>query len=188
MNGPHIAAEAIMRRVQRVTPTERQDWARAMAAELVYMPSSALGPLLFAFGCLWAALRLRAQPLYRQVRDEMVFGCVVGALFFAHAAFPGSLAWPLIWPAAGGAIAVSLNRKTGRARSSLLRTGAITAATSATAFFLGGVGLLLWVGAPDLESRVPVVLVGAGLGMLISAATGTLAALCMRGPRSSDLP
>jgi hypothetical protein len=38
----------------------------------------------------------------------------------------------------------------------------------------------LWVGAPSLGSRIIVLSVGAGLGILISACTAKLTAICIR--------
>ncbi len=178
--GSHRVAAAVMRRVQRLTPVERQEWARAMTAEFLCMPSGGPSSLHFAVGCLWAAVRLRTEALYCRTRDDVAFGCAVGALFFAHAASPGSRAWPLIWPAAGGAIAVLIGRKKHKPSSGFPGTGATTAAASAIVFFVGGLCWLLWVGAPDLGSRIIVLSVGSGLGILISACTAKLAAICIR--------
>ncbi len=177
--GSHRLAAAVMRRVQRLTPVERQEWALAMAAEFLCMPSGGLSSLDFAVGCLWAAVRLRANALYHRMSGDVAFGCVVGALFFVHAAYQGSRAWPLMWPAAGGAIAVLIGRKKQKLSSGFPGTDATMAAATAIIFFLGGVAWLWWRGAADLGNRIIILGIGAGLGILLSLCTARLAAICI---------
>jgi len=168
-----------MRQVQRLTPIERQEWARAMAAELPCTPS---GPasLRFALGCFWAAVRLRTERGHHRITNDVALGVLIGALFSVHAAVPDTQAWPLIWPAVGGVIAVLMSVKNKERRSGFTGTSVKTGATSAIVFFVGVLGFLWWIGAPDLQSRISVLGVGAGLGMLISAFSAGLAGACIR--------
>ncbi|HZF95192.1 MAG TPA: hypothetical protein VEZ20_10025 [Allosphingosinicella sp.] len=167
-----------MRQVGRLTPADRLDWARAMAAEASCVPLGAAS-LHFALGCFWSTVRLRVESRYRELPDEVALGLLIGALFCVHAAFPGTHAWPLMWPAVGGAVAVLMSPTKWKGCSGFSRAGAKTGAASATVFFLGGVGFLSWVGAPDLGSRIGALGIGAALAVLISAFTASVAAVCI---------
>ena len=179
MTVPARVAAALMRHVQRLTPVERRDWARAMMAEFSYTPSGSAS-VEFAIGCFWTAIRLRAQRGYRQFTGSVPLGLLFGALFFAHAAVPDTRAWPLIWPAVGGALAVIMCAKCGKRSANFAGTGARTGAASAIVFVVAGATLLWWVEAPDLQGRIGILGLGAGLGIAISALSAGLTGLCIR--------
>jgi hypothetical protein len=169
-------AIALMRHVEQLTPFERRDWARAMVAEFAFAPGGSAS-VMFALGCLWTAIRLRAQRGYRQLTGTVPVGLLIGILFSAHSAVPDTQAWPLIWPAVGGAAAVVLCAKCGNRPGNFAGTGAKTGSASALVFSVAGVSLLWWVEAPDFEARVGIVGAGAGIAVVISALSAGLTGL-----------
>jgi hypothetical protein len=179
----HWLTAALMRQVQRLTPVERREWGQAMAAEFSSAPGGSTS-LRFALGCLWAAVRLRAQSGYWRIRDEGAAGVLIGILFCTHAAIEGTQAWPLIWPALGGAVAALMAVRNGRPLARFSGAGARTGAAAASIFFVGGLVSLWWMGVPDLQSRATIVGLAAVLAILISAFTAGLAGICIRGRRS----
>ena len=179
----HRLAAALMRQVLRLTPVERREWGQAMAAEFSSAPSGSAS-LRFALGCLWAAVRLRAQSSYGRIGDEGAAGVLIGILFCAHAAVRGTGAWPLIWPALGGVVAALMAVRTGKPLAGYSGAGARTGAAAASIFFAGGLGVLWWMGVPDLQSRATILGAAALIAIPISAFTAGLAGICMRTDRS----
>lgn len=151
-----------------------------MAAELPHTRNGAAS-LHFALGCFWAALRLRAEVADdRRLAVDLALACIVGALFIAHAAVPGTHAWPLIWPALGGAVAVLMPVTIRQHRTGFAGIGARLGAASGILFFIGSAVWLWWVGAPDIRGRIEVLGLAAALAIAVCALTAGLAGLCVR--------
>jgi hypothetical protein len=150
-----------------------------MAAELSYTPN-AQASLSFGWGCLWAALRLRVDAVWRRLPPELTMGMIAGLLFFAHSALPDTNAWPLIWPGLGGALAARLSAQRCEGCTSSTGTGAKAGAACAAVFFLGGAALLSSLEAPQLENRAAILVLGAALGLLLSTVAANVTGQFLR--------
>lgn len=87
----HKLTDALLGIARRLLPPERRAWGDAMSAEADHIPGD--NRLLWAFGCIWAAMKLRFDPMntgdYRVSRGVM--------LVEALGAFgPLTLAWFVI--------------------------------------------------------------------------------------------
>lgn len=79
-------------------------------------------------------------------------GIVTGFAFFLHAMIPDSNAWPLLWPAAAGALAVLLGLRSGN-RSGFwasVRTGLKAGAAAGSIFFVATAVSLWLLSVPGL--------------------------------------
>ena len=104
----------------------------------------------------------------------LMFGLVGGVLFFAHAMINNSHAWPLVWPALAGVLAVwSARGISGRSYRADLSSAAGAGLIAgfvflvATAFTLSRMGLLATPGLSGL-------LFAAALGLLAAVIAGAL--------------
>jgi hypothetical protein len=101
-------------------------------------------------------------------RQTLLFGLVGGLLFFAHAMINNSHAWPLIWPALAGALAVWTARTgTPPSYSADIKKAASVGLVAGLVFLFATAIALSQLGVA-----------GAGLiGLAIAAAIGLLAAV-----------
>jgi len=114
-----------------------------------------------------------------------LIGLVSGLLFFGHAMIDGSHAWPLVWPALGGAAAAMLRARTSGSGGRLagLRTGGSVGLVAAAFFFaataaaLAALGLLGPRGAAGLAGLALAGLIGLFLAVLAGTVTYPLARL-----------
>jgi hypothetical protein len=161
-----------------------------MIAEIAYCEPGHRA-LSFALGCLGAALKERiGWALLRPERRGLFAAAVAGLVFLAHAAVDGSGAWPLLWPlVAGAAVTVIPGRcpdQLRRSESSSLRrcwtavcAGSAAGSVMGAIFAIGGAAHLSLAGGASLETRTPVLIVGAASSLVISA----LAALACSAAR-----
>jgi hypothetical protein len=124
----------------------------------------------------------------RNASTPLKVGLVAGIAFYLHAMIPDSNAWPLLWPAAGGAVATILAaRRVGRTGfPASVGAGLKAGAVAGVLFFLATAASLLILSSPSLTSVArqlgaegPInVSAGIVLGLALAAALGTaLAAL-----------
>ena len=127
-------------------------------------------------------------------------GVASGLLFYLHALVPNSHAWPLVWPALGGAAAVVLaSRRADRERSAL-GTGARAGAVAALVFLATTVPTLLLLTLPQMTGvtrllggdgtlvvtgSVVIALVAAAVVGIPGAALGGLAGRVVARPRAA---
>ena len=108
-----------------------------------------------------------------QVKAPILVGIAAGVLFFAHAMFNNSHAWPLIWPALAGAVAVfrgHRGRVTGYG-ADIARAG--IAGVSAGAIFIGATAIALSsLGLFGTETLA---------GLAVAAVLGLVAAVVLGG-------
>jgi len=79
-------------------------------------------------------------------------GVAAGLLFYLNALLPNSHAWPLLWPALGGAVAVVLAARRADAGHGALATGARAGLVAAGVFLLATVPTLYVLTFPQLRS------------------------------------
>jgi len=88
----------------------------------------------------------------RRLSPATLAGVASGLLFYLNALIPNSHAWPLVWPALGGAAAVVLASRRAGPRQGALGTGLRAGAVSAAVFVLATVPTLLLLSLPSLAS------------------------------------
>jgi hypothetical protein len=174
-------AELIFRLVDLTMPAEHRQWARAMRAEAAYVGSDAAA-LGFAAGCLWVAVAEYFKMAARKNSAVMGAGLCAGFVFFAHASVDGSGAWPVLWPLLGGAGTALVSARNSR-RLDLpgaawlgLRAGLV----AGLLFAAGGIALLSASEQVTVGSRLPVLVVAAVAGALLSAIGASTATLLVR--------
>jgi len=114
-----------------------------------------------------------------------LIGLASGLLFFGHAMINGSHAWPLVWPALGGAAAAMLRARANSSGGRLagLRTGGGAGLVAAAIFFaatavaLAAMGLLGPRGAAGLTGLALAGFIGLALAVVAGGVTYPLARL-----------
>ena len=105
--------------------------------------------------------------------QTLLFGLAGGLLFFAHAMINNSHAWPLVWPALAGLLAVWTARGAARRSYGADLGRAASAGLVAGAVFLVGTALAL--SQMQLGGRISFA------GLVLAAALGLLAAVIAGG-------
>ncbi|HEY7811387.1 MAG TPA: hypothetical protein VIA98_13545 [Allosphingosinicella sp.] len=125
-----------------------------------------------------------------KVPTAMNIGVLAGVGFFVHAMVPNSHAWPMLWPAAGGLLAVLLTARDGAVTgfwNSIglgLKTGAI-----AGAVFFGATAAALWLLSSSQLTRLarqlgaegPINAGAASVGLAMAAIIGLVLATVSAG-------
>jgi len=111
-------ADTLMRLALIAVPPERREWAEAMRAEVAHLPDCSAQS--FAWGCLWATLRVRAGSsafILQSTRCVLVLGAIgwsagnlwlAGRLSDAGAAGPATVAYASAAIYAAGALLTAL--------------------------------------------------------------------------------
>jgi hypothetical protein len=127
---------------RHLMPRERNEWTRAMGAEVQYASDEENG-LSYAIGCLASAVKMRlAQP----VPHEVVIGTVAGSMFLGHAFIPNSQSWPWIWPVAAGIVTARFLSRESFATAVRAKAG-LKAGVVCGLVFLTGAIIILWLSA-----------------------------------------
>jgi hypothetical protein len=182
-NSARRFAQTLVRQAEHMMPAHRQEWARAMVAEVEYLPTSSAA-LEFAAGCFWSALVARIAELAQRDTGDVGIGVMAGVFFISHAFIPESRSWPWIWPAVAGVLAAVRPMKSGVAHGvlSATKSGARIGATCGLLFLVGTIVVLSagerLLGMPPLETRLGVIAWGSAGSLLlapfVAAATSTL--------------
>ena len=183
-------ASFVMACARRLMPTERDEWARAMAVESSYAADNA-DALEYAIGCLTCAIKMRLLRLAHPVPHEIAIGAIAGSVFLAHAFVPNSRSWPWMWPLAAGVVTAqtlshrALGTATHRAKAGL------KAGVACGAVFLAGAAAIPWLSAslhgdPSMPVRAGLVAYGSVGAVMLTALSA--AAVPFRKPTRHKTP
>ena len=168
-------ASFVMACARWLMPTERDEWARAMAVESTYAADNA-DAMEYAIGCLACAIKMRLLRLALPVPNEIAIGAIAGSVFLAHAFVPNSRSWPWMWPLAAGFVTAQTvshgqsGTATGKAKAGL------KAGVACGAVFLAGAAAIPWLSAdPSMPIRAGLVAYGSfGAVMLTALSTAAV--------------
>lgn len=186
MGAPVNLAGTLLAAAERLMPSDRRDWARAMAAEqaAVGQPGEAVA---FAAGCLRAAGRERLRSMAPDGKWAGP-GLTFGMLAAATALIPGSGSLALLWAPVAGLLTIAMPASSGSrptfsgAVILALKAGLVSGAVLLTFTLLPGIG------SPTPGDRLSALLVAAACAALLTTIGGIAAAPLVSKPPGPHAP